>query len=197
MFCSNCGTNLPDGANFCLTCGKPQTQGLPADAPKSETCEINYKVTHDGLTGTRGYFCVDAIGPDGPYMANRSEEFSCGYNTWTPGVNHAPRHKALVDSLVKDGWEPTGDRGEAWWQNRFRRTAAARKTGTVDLLLLKPGKNIVESIKVIRALTHLDLGDAKKIAGTPNSVILRGVSTSAAMQAQALLEKAGVLTKIV
>jgi hypothetical protein len=30
MYCARCGTNLPDGARFCFTCGTPQTPGSAA-----------------------------------------------------------------------------------------------------------------------------------------------------------------------
>ncbi len=32
MFCSNCGTNIPDGQNFCPNCGTPAAAGTPANA---------------------------------------------------------------------------------------------------------------------------------------------------------------------
>ena len=31
MYCSNCGTQLPDDANFCLRCGKPQKAVVPTE----------------------------------------------------------------------------------------------------------------------------------------------------------------------
>ncbi len=199
MFCINCGANLPDGASFCPKCGKPQTQDIQAEEPKWETCEINYKVTLNGLTGTRGYFCADAIGPSGMYVAERGEEFGCGYNTWLPDSNHASRHKALVAVLIGDDWEPTGERGEHWWQNRFRRRVAAGKENErnlVNLVLLTPGNDRARAIKAIMSLTHLRLGDAKKIAETPNATILSGVSKGRALYAQSVLEKAGAVAKI-
>jgi hypothetical protein len=34
MFCINCGTQLPDNANFCLKCGTPQANGAQASASR-------------------------------------------------------------------------------------------------------------------------------------------------------------------
>jgi large subunit ribosomal protein L7/L12 len=31
MYCIHCGTNLPDDANFCSKCGKPQKQETPIE----------------------------------------------------------------------------------------------------------------------------------------------------------------------
>lgn len=67
----------------------------------------------------------------------------------------------------------------------------------VDLVILDAGVRIIETIKVIRNLTNLGLGDAKELAETRNGVILRNVSKSTAMQAQLLFESAGAVTKIV
>jgi hypothetical protein len=41
MFCSNCGTQLPDNANYCLKCGKPQVKG--AQASISHVVRWEYK----------------------------------------------------------------------------------------------------------------------------------------------------------
>lgn len=123
MFCSNCGENLPDGANFCLKCGKSQIQGAQLKESKWETCEIIFKVTYDGITETSGYFRAEAIGIHGIYEAGKSKEFGCGYNMSLPDSKNASHLNSLIEILVKDGWEPTGARGEHWWNNRFRRKA--------------------------------------------------------------------------
>ena len=41
MFCLNCGTELPDAANFCMKCGKPQKEVRdPPAQPKVEYHEV-------------------------------------------------------------------------------------------------------------------------------------------------------------
>lgn len=205
MFCINCGTSLPDEAIFCIKCGKPQKPGVQ-EAEKTEwiteTCEINYKITHDGLTGTRGYFCADAIGTSGLFMAGRSLEFGCGYNTWLPESNNASHYKTLVENLVKDSWESTGERGEHWWNSRFRRKVKVADKSLdgqnfVNLVMVNAGSKKIEVIKVIRQLTKLELIDAKRLTETPNAVILRNVSRSSAVQAQSLFQALGATVKIV
>jgi hypothetical protein len=124
MFCSNCGTQLPDEANFCWKCGKPQKQGTQveelkqAEETKYETCEIFYMRTHKGYTRDKGLFTVEAIGPEGKYFIARSEEFSVASDAG-PSLNHQA-HEVLVNRLVSQGWEQS-DRGTNWWNTRFRR----------------------------------------------------------------------------
>ena len=36
MFCSSCGTELPDDASFCLKCGRPQKQSATRSSPTTE-----------------------------------------------------------------------------------------------------------------------------------------------------------------
>ena len=92
-----------------------------------ETCEINYKVTHMSLTGTKGFFSVDAKGLSGKYVAERSDEFSCGFAAFVPDIkNNSSQHKAILESLEKKGWEATGEKGDTWWNTRFRRVATGR-----------------------------------------------------------------------
>jgi hypothetical protein len=200
MFCINCGANLPDEANFCLKCGKQQKQGVQTDETKWETCEINYKVAHDGLTGTRGCFRAEAIGFDGVYEAGRSQEFGCGYNMWLPDSKNEAHYNALIENLVKDRWEPTGERGEHWWNNRFRRKIVPKSSDEqnfVNLVILNAGSKKLETIKIIRSLTKFGFAEAKTLSETPNGVVLRNVSRSTALQAQSLFLNAGATVKIV
>jgi uncharacterized membrane protein YhaH (DUF805 family) len=36
MFCSNCGTQVNEGVNFCLKCGNPVAQGQPHQQPQPQ-----------------------------------------------------------------------------------------------------------------------------------------------------------------
>ena len=77
MFCMNCGKELPDDANFCLKCGKPQNASALAEVeePVWETCEIvwNYKKKGGMLSNDKLMFWAKAIGPKGEYNAGESE----------------------------------------------------------------------------------------------------------------------------
>jgi hypothetical protein len=124
MFCSNCGTELPNEANFCWKCGRPQKPDVEAEPVRYETCEIVWAdVDKPGFLGMKPadfYFWARAIGPDGVYEAARSEELQNHFVLY----KGLPIHRGAVDSviatLVKDGWEPLS-RGEHWWNERFRR----------------------------------------------------------------------------
>ena len=122
MFCSNCGTQLPDKANFCWMCGKPQKQRTEIEF-NHETLEI---------TRSLDYFVAKAIGPKGVYEAGRSQKFNQLLFDFSRGFTEsnddrpltgdsAKVHNKLVADLIKDGWEATGDRSLQWWGLRFRR----------------------------------------------------------------------------
>ncbi len=53
MFCSNCGTNIPDGQNFCPNCGTPAAAGTPANAaPEAVVPDAGASVPAPDTTGT-------------------------------------------------------------------------------------------------------------------------------------------------
>ena len=207
MYCSQCGTQLSDDANFCLKCGKPQKPNIQVNEIKWDTCEIVYDTISKGglFSNARMKFWADAIGQEGSYNAGVSILFE---QYVPPPESNNQRtvniHRDFIQQLVTDGWEPTGDRGNDWWSYRFRRKAmdkvaskSSEEKDFVDLVILDAGVSKLETIRVIRNLTNLGLGDAKKLAETRNGVILRNVSKSAAMQAQSLFKRAGAATKIV
>lgn len=127
LFCSSCGKELPNQANFCWNCGKPQKPGLPIDEPKWETCEIDFE--WNGLFGKQ-FLVAKAISPNGGYEAVRiqlqkrmshyevrpSDEFPIPY----PQKSTRETFEALVSQLMRDGWEPTSQ-GHLWYARQFRR----------------------------------------------------------------------------
>jgi len=205
MYCSNCGTQIAEDANFCSKCGESQTPHIQAEELKWETCEIVWEevsASFGGLGRITGYFWAKAIGPNGVYESGRTQFFKIK-GVWSPDSTYKEDvavHNALISQLVKDGWEPTTERGSTWWSHKFRRKAMARPSETkdiFDLVIIDAGPNKIETIKVIRILLSLGLKDAKKLSETPNGVILMGVSKSTALQAQSLFQKAGAAVKIV
>lgn len=197
MYCSNCGTQIPDDANFCFKCGKPQRTNIQSDEPKWETCEIFYQKSTEGLTGTRGNFYAESIGPDGVKKFARTEEFGCGYNCWEPERDNrkiVQIHQELITLLVKNGWESLGTRGENWWSARFRRkfqTDSGEGKAHFNVVLTAAGKQKIEMIGAIRRLTKCGLEEAKTLVGSPGAVILHDVSKEEADYAKQALEKAG------
>ncbi len=60
-----------------------------------------------------------------------------------------------------------------------------------DVIIKEAGPKKIETIKVIRQLTSLGLGEAKTMAETAGGKVLTGVGKEAAMDAKKKLEEAG------
>lgn len=60
-----------------------------------------------------------------------------------------------------------------------------------DVILLEPGANKINVIKVVRALTNLGLKEAKDVTETANSKVLEAVTKEKAADARKQLEEAG------
>jgi large subunit ribosomal protein L7/L12 len=65
-----------------------------------------------------------------------------------------------------------------------------------DVVIKDAGPKKIETIKVIRQLTSLGLGEAKTMAETAGGKILAGVGKDAAMDAKKKLEEAGAVIEI-
>ncbi|MCE7984609.1 MAG: zinc ribbon domain-containing protein [Caldilinea sp. CFX5] len=136
MFCQNCGTKLVEKANFCHHCGASTVFYQPADTldttVRFEYCQI------EAVTGKSSFFprpkvnfkfCAEAIGSGGPYIADETQEFKAEFgrdfgdkSQIEPDVRFwGDIHKKFTAQLVKQGWEPLSDRGNQWWQIKFRR----------------------------------------------------------------------------
>lgn len=110
MFCIECGTELPEGANFCWKCGRPQqtntsnSSGSTIDNdPKYEICEIQRRTVKRGIPGFKAeILCLEAkaFGPKGTYVAAKSQEFK-----FYSEKNLLNAYENFVNLLIKDGWE--------------------------------------------------------------------------------------------
>lgn len=128
-FCPNCGVRLSEKTKFCPSCGAAQDAAPQTKGMQVETCEIVFLKIGSGLAGTKGCFEAKAIGPNGTYSAGVSPDFSTSFDASGPVIKASNKpivgiHSGLVDGLVSEGWEPTGDRGAEWWSQRFRRRIA-------------------------------------------------------------------------
>jgi large subunit ribosomal protein L7/L12 len=65
-----------------------------------------------------------------------------------------------------------------------------------DVVIKDPGPKKIETIKVIRQLTSLGLGEAKTMAETAGGKVLTGVGKEAATDAKKKLEEAGAVVEI-
>lgn len=65
-----------------------------------------------------------------------------------------------------------------------------------DVVIKDPGPKKIETIKVIRQLTSLGLGEAKAMAETAGGKVLSAVGKEAAMDAKKKLEEAGAVVEV-
>ncbi|MEI7847197.1 MAG: 50S ribosomal protein L7/L12 [Chloroflexota bacterium] len=65
-----------------------------------------------------------------------------------------------------------------------------------DVIIKEAGPKKIETIKVIRQLTSLGLGEAKTMAETAGGKVLVGVGKEAANEAKKKLEEAGAVVEI-
>jgi hypothetical protein len=178
MFCMNCGKELPDDANFCLKCGKPQRAGAQAVQEKPdqwETCEIVLSEVEKGGWSNIGSFnyCAQAIGPEGTYTAGGTDAIRAEQ---PPNPFHLPfesdkqvyrKQKEMIDTLVaqliKDGWiivetpSPT-PMAWSWWSYKFRRKV------TADTLRAREQRHQNNMAAAKELLTYLRAGRGVKIS---------------------------------
>lgn len=65
-----------------------------------------------------------------------------------------------------------------------------------DVVIKDPGPKKIETIKVIRQLTSLGLGEAKALAETAGGKVLSAVGKDAAADAKKKLEEAGAVVEV-
>jgi hypothetical protein len=123
MFCAICGVELPEEANFCWKCGRPQRDDIAAPKKarevKYEYCHITF-LERKTIPGNRLQLIARGRSVDGKEYVAASSDFLI-----TP-YNQGPRRQAirqLIDKLEADGWEQTEiirDPND-WDDYRFRR----------------------------------------------------------------------------
>lgn len=96
MFCSNCGTQLPDDANFCLKCGQPQKQSQ-RESTATKQFDVCTIMLHIGLIKLRWEAWQDKK------KLAQSDEFS----ELSLDIVSRRRQKNmdLVSKFLVDGWE--------------------------------------------------------------------------------------------
>jgi zinc-ribbon domain len=140
MYCSICGKQLPDDANFCSNCGKAVKEDVKqiekVSEPRWESCEIMCQDTLKPASFFTSHatvrFSVEAIGKNGKYEAGYSEGFQISRDEYFSGTrtgrfiphpndpNVVAALDMLISKLTKEGWESTG-RGQTWFNHKFRR----------------------------------------------------------------------------
>ena len=216
MYCKYCGTHIADDSAFCSKCGKP-TGNTQVQEPKTSD---DWEYMTMGKTTPKGEFYDSVV--DSVYLTEASARITLWNrhkqtimdglkpyfdDGWQP-VSEIDESCLMIKSSSEHGkglaQGIASALGYSWWlvgmNIPLRRRASAKSAEEkkfFDLILVNSGRNKIETIKVIRNLIKLGLGEAKTLCETPNGVILRNVDKSTALHAQSLFERAGASTKIV
>ena len=124
MFCTKCGAELPEQANFCWKCCLPQRDDVEAPNSRYEVCEITFRtVKNSGFGPWIGRFVAESVGLNGTYKVAESGDFNQGATSKKARQKKWNEFDALIAKLIADGWEYVGlyGDGESDWQRRFRR----------------------------------------------------------------------------
>lgn len=163
MYCTACGQELPDEARFCLRCGAPQGTTDSEDAASThwESARIIWQKT--GLSSQR--FEADVTTPTGTYRICDPQRETFYANPKEGGPKRNDRtivsaHRALVERLIREGFEPVGV-GDAWWAERFRRPAGRREHEHCDITLQR-SRFIADALG---PEGHYSAGESEKLSG--------------------------------
>lgn len=156
IHCIYCGTELPDVARFCLTCGKNprgDSSGTVATGANTssqatgdgwEFCDIDVVDAGDSVFGGSTYkWVASSIGKHGIYEVASSERL----NGWPRGrrvglgqelapptgrelEGYQQELQRFISRLTSGGWQPTQERGTYWYSYRFRRQTSTNPSST-------------------------------------------------------------------
>jgi hypothetical protein len=118
--CPRCALLLSPSTNYCPRCGEPQKDAAAGSPQQEYECEIRW---------WRGYAksCFFAATSDpSPNGIDRVSPFFWSLRMASPAKDGgvAAAHKALVEQLLGEGWEPAG-LGAQWYERRFTRGRGA------------------------------------------------------------------------
>jgi len=154
--CQGCGGSLDDQFKFCPYCGRAKPEPITIDLNVTsndtwEICEIKFvRILSKNMPfRTESVFEAEAIGPQGRYVAARSDKME--YHAWGANNDYVywetdggrergyiayvysetdqvlflkqktqPKLDAFIRKLVAEGWQPAGA-GKEWYSERFRR----------------------------------------------------------------------------
>ncbi|GEM_PF-1418454 len=143
--------------------GPPRRRRAPEVEPQWETCQIEWGVTSQLLGSpapfSKNYFWADVTSPaHGTHAGGSSPKFGVGFahglgmwlerggrgTNWDDRLpsndgNTVAAHRALVNMLLQDGWNPTEFRGGQWWEYSFRRRVRTEEDGWKVLETVRNG----------------------------------------------------------
>jgi len=126
FYCTNCGAQLPDEANFCWKCGKPAPKAEnPQPNVEYEYCEITLESVREkwGIYPREIVRYVARI-PGQENFAHSPQFELTTFDYYGPNKKN-PRHVApfekLVAALQAEGWVKDVKKGPLWFNVTFKR----------------------------------------------------------------------------
>lgn len=135
MYCSNCGTKLPEPANFCSRCGTACCADPEQKVVIWDECEIQFERTGEkGLLFPKDIGIFRALRPlaaKGSCVA-QSKEIALDCLHFAGPDKKIKRHQQafneLEEELFKDGWARGGQPGKLWYNKCYRRVLQGERT---------------------------------------------------------------------
>lgn len=125
FFCTKCGAQLPDEANFCWKCGAPQPTPAATPSGEYETCEITCETIKTKFGVYAGEIVRFTAAMAGQESFAHSPKFEISvfdyYGPNKKNKEHYAAFAALVTKLTADGWIKDKNKGPYWYHVTYKR----------------------------------------------------------------------------
>jgi hypothetical protein len=135
VICPACATQLPDDAEFCLRCGRPQRAAPQNETEAWEHCHVtcvpvadprlfaSWLSSQNWFRCARFRFRAESSGPTGTSTTAESPVFQSQPDAPPAADDPAAvaAHNVLVRALLDQGWQPFVAPRTEWYDLAFRR----------------------------------------------------------------------------
>ena len=213
MFCISCGVEFPDGANFCLKCGKPQHPASDAPTPTPMQGRWEYSEFSEPIPGKLRCpedhdQAMDQIDIVVKFLLGRLAPF--GWEPMEPVEASRLLSASRIFTETIDGFFSEREYYSKVRIN-FRRwvtddqakkdAEVEAKTGKLaktsfDVIFVACGPNKINAIKAVRDVTTLGLKESLYLVEHPGAVIRHAVSRAEAESIRDRMLRSGATIEV-